>query len=258
MKGEHTMKFGADVRRVGYVDIESFGGSDDFGQFIFNQGTFSGNAFADLLLGLPTKTYVAQSGPDVHAHTTQTGVYAQDEWRVSNKLTLTSGLRWQALPPFVSPLGNLTAFDARNGGIIYPGNSARRPGFLETINTCTPSNPNDPADPCGGPVNSALGCAPVNPALPCGPATLAGAVGLGAGVREFYKKNFQPRIGFAYRLFGNNKTGRARRHRNIHDDEPRAAIVQHDEHTCFGGTHDAEFHFRWAGRISVSKRANAG
>ena len=206
MKGKHTMKFGADVRRVGYVDIESFGGSDDFGQFIFNQGTFSGNSFADLLLGLPTKTYVAQSGPDVHAHTTQTGVYAQDEWRVSNKLTLTYGLRWQALPPFVSPLGNLTAFDARNGGIIYPGSSAPRPGFLETINTCNPSNPNDPADPCGGPVNSTLGCAPVNPALPCGPATLASAVGLGPGVREFYKRNFQPRIGFAYRPFGNNKT----------------------------------------------------
>jgi hypothetical protein len=106
----------------------------------------------------------------------------------------------------VSPLGNLTAFDARNGGIIYPGGSAPRPGFLETINSCNPNNPNDPTDPCGGPVNSALGCAPVNPALPCGPATLASAMGLGPGVREFYKRNFQPRIGFAYRPFGNNKT----------------------------------------------------
>jgi hypothetical protein len=68
------MKFGVDVRRVAYVDLESFGGADDFGAFTFDQGIFTGNAFANLLLGLPTKTYIAQSGPDVHAHTIQTGL----------------------------------------------------------------------------------------------------------------------------------------------------------------------------------------
>jgi Carboxypeptidase regulatory-like domain len=76
IKGRHTMKFGVDIRRVAYQDLESFGGADDFGAFTFDQGIFTGNALANLLLGLPTKTYVAQSGPDVHAHTTQTGFYA--------------------------------------------------------------------------------------------------------------------------------------------------------------------------------------
>ena len=116
--GKHSLKFGVDVRRVAYADVESFGGSDDFGAFTFSVGTFSGNAFADFLLGLPSKTYVAQSGPDVLAHTIQTGVYAQDEWRIHPRLTLSFGVRWQALPPFVSPLNNLTAFDKRNGGVI--------------------------------------------------------------------------------------------------------------------------------------------
>jgi hypothetical protein len=51
-----------------------------------------------------------------------------------------------------------------------------------------------------------LGCAPVNPALPCAPVETASSVGLGPGLRQFYKKNFQPRLGFAYRPFGNNKT----------------------------------------------------
>src|SRR5712664_2711548 len=120
IKGRHTMKFGVDVRRVAYVDLESFGGADDFGAFTFDQGIFTGNAFANLLLGLPTKTYIAQSGPDVHAHSIQTGIYGQDEWRLNNRITLTFGLRWQALPPFVSDLANLTAFDIRNGGIIVP------------------------------------------------------------------------------------------------------------------------------------------
>jgi hypothetical protein len=191
IKGRHTMKFGADVRRVAYVDLESFGGADDFGAFTFDQGVFTGNAFANVLLGLPTKTYVAQSGPDVHAHTIQTGLYGQDEFRLNNRLTLSFGLRWQALPPFVSDLTNLTAFDVRNGGIIIPQGNVPRPGFLETINTAS---------------FTAQGCTPVLSSLPCAPVEYANTLGLGSGLRQFYKKNFQPRVGFAYRPFGNNKT----------------------------------------------------
>jgi outer membrane receptor protein involved in Fe transport len=191
VRGKHSLKFGVDVRRVAYADIESFGGSDDFGAFTFSSGAFSGNAFADFLLGMPAKTYVAQSGPDVLAHTIQSGVYAQDEWRIHPRLTLNFGLRWQALPPFVSPLNNLTAFDLRNGGVMIPDHNVPVQGFLESINACA------------GPYNP-YGVA--NPALPCGPVESARSRGLGPGVRQFYKRNFQPRVGFAYRPFGNDET----------------------------------------------------
>lgn len=184
IKGRHTMKFGADVRRVRYTDLESFGGSDDFGAFTFNAGTFTGNAFADLLLGLPSKSYIAQSGPDTMLHAYQTGVYAQDEWHATQNLTVTMGLRWQALPPFVSENHNLGAFDPRNGGFILPNNGTARQGMLDSINACPG----------------------VNPALPCAPIEKASQLGVGNGLREFYKKNFQPRVGLAYRPFGNNKT----------------------------------------------------
>src|SRR5262249_22878643 len=115
IKGKHTMRFGVDFRRVRYQDLESFGGSNGFGAFTFNANTFSGNAFADLLLGLPSTSYIAQSGPDVRLHAYHTGVYAQDEWRINQRLTVSLGLRWQALPPFISENANLGAFDARNG-----------------------------------------------------------------------------------------------------------------------------------------------
>ncbi len=190
-RSKHTLKVGADVRHVAYADIESFGGSDDFGAFTFSSGTFTGNAFADFLLGLPAKSYIAQSGPDVLAHTVQTGFYGQDEWHAIRRLTLSLGIRWQALPPFVSPLNNLTAFDARNGGIIVPDHNVPEQGFLESINAGS------------GPYNP-YGVA--NPALPCGPVESASSQGLGPGVRQFYKRNFQPRFGFAYRPFGNEKT----------------------------------------------------
>src|SRR5277367_188506 len=215
IKGRHTMKFGVDVRHVRYQDLESFGGADDFGAFTFDQGIFTGNAFANLLLGLPTKTYVAQSGPDVHAHAIQTGLYGQDEFRLSNRLTLTFGLRWQALPPFVSDLGNLTAFDVRNGGIIIPDGNQPRAGFLESINTCLAGS----GIACGTPTaaDAALGCVPVNASLPCAPVETASSAGLGPGLRQFYKKNFQ-------------------------HDQSRPALLQHHEHRCVCGAHDVQCH----------------
>ncbi len=184
VKGSHTIKFGVDVRRVRYTDLESFGGSNDFGAFTFNAATFSGNAFADLLLGLPSKSYVAQSGPDTKLHAYQTGLYAQDEWHVTRYITLSAGLRWQALPPFVSENNNLGAFDPSNGGFILPNHGNARQAMLNTINACPG----------------------VNPSLPCAPIEKASSVGVGDGLRAFYKKNFQPRLGIAYRPFGDNKT----------------------------------------------------
>jgi hypothetical protein len=211
VKGRHTMKFGVDVRRVAYQDLESFGGADDFGAFTFDQGIFTGNAFANVLLGLPTKTYVAQSGPDVHAHTIQTGIYGQDEFRVNDRLTLTVGLRWQALPAFTSDLGNLTAFDVHNGGIIIPVGNQPRSGFLASVNSCNPADPTNVNDPCGTPTaaDTALGCVPVlgsAPDMQCAPVEYANKVGLGPGLRQFYGGNFQPRLGFAFTPFGNSQT----------------------------------------------------
>ena len=135
-RGRHTMRFGLDVRRLGYYDLESFGGANDFGQFVFSAGQFSGNAFADFLLGLPTYTYVAQSGPDIDAHTTQYAAYAQDEWRLGDKLTLNFGLRYAVMPAFTDRNGNLGAFNVADGGMIIPDALAARAEFLRSINAC--------------------------------------------------------------------------------------------------------------------------
>jgi len=185
VKGNHTVKFGLDVRRVRYTDLESFGGSNDFGAFTFNAATFSGNAFSDLLLGLPSKSYIARSGPDTKLHAWQTGLYAQDEWHMTRYITLSAGLRWQALPPFISENNNLGAFDPRNGGFILTNHGMARQEMLNTINA-----------PCPG----------VNPSIVCALLEKASDVGVGDGLRIFYKKNFQPRVGVAYRPFGDNRT----------------------------------------------------
>jgi carboxypeptidase family protein len=190
IKGRHTMRFGGDVRRLGYYDIQSFGGANDFGQFVFSASQFSGNAFADFLLGLPTFTYVAQSGPDIEASTTHYSMYAQDEWRVNDKLTLSFGLRYTLMPPFTDIGGNLGAFNYADGGIIVPDKLNPRAEFLRSINAC-------------GTVPNGGG---LNPNLKCVSTTRASEAGLPQGLRRIYYRNLQPRLSFAYRPFGDSKT----------------------------------------------------
>src|SRR5258706_6763809 len=73
--GKHAFKFGFDFRNLRYTDLESFGGSNDFGAFTFSANTFTGNALGDFLLGLPAKTYVARSGPGIDGRVQQDGFY---------------------------------------------------------------------------------------------------------------------------------------------------------------------------------------
>src|SRR5580704_8345373 len=117
--GKHTVKSGIDIRRVRYFDVELFLPSDDFGSFTF-QPTFTGNAFGDFLEGAPTTLFFAVSSPDVGGSATQYSLFAQDEYQVKSRVTLSYGLRWQVLPGFHEDGGNLANFDQRNNSIVVP------------------------------------------------------------------------------------------------------------------------------------------
>ena len=117
--GKHTVKSGIDIRKVRYFDVELFLPSDDFGSFTF-QPTFTGNAFGDFLEGAPTTLFFAVSSPDVGRSATQYSLFAQDEYQVNSRLTLSYGLRWQILPGFHEDGGNLANFDQRNNSIVVP------------------------------------------------------------------------------------------------------------------------------------------
>jgi hypothetical protein len=124
--GKHSVKAGLDARRVRYFDLESFApvdASDDFGNFIF-QPTFTGNAFGDFLEGVPTTLNFAVSSPDVGGTAWQYSLYAQDEYQVASRITLSYGLRWQVLPSFHEDGGNLANFDQRDNSIVVPDNLA--------------------------------------------------------------------------------------------------------------------------------------
>src|SRR5215472_7613730 len=67
------------------------------GNFVFT-GQFTGNDFADFLLGYGShynESAVQQTG---HWNSVSTALYFQDNYRVNNRLTLTLGLRWDGIP----------------------------------------------------------------------------------------------------------------------------------------------------------------
>jgi hypothetical protein len=194
--GRHTLKGGIDIRRVRYFDLESFApefASDDFGDFIF-QPTFTGNAFGDFLEGAPTTLNFAVSSPDVGGTATQYSLFAQDEYQLNSRLTLSYGLRWQILPGFQEDGGNLANFDQRNNLIVVPDALA---GYLASQNI-TPSNVafQQSFNACNLNVTS----------LPCTKYVTASQDGLPQSLRNTYKGNFQPRVSVAYRPFNDTKT----------------------------------------------------
>src|ERR1700684_1960618 len=195
-RGKHTLKAGLDARRVRYFDLESFApvfNSDDFGDFIF-QGTFTGNAFGDLLEGTPSSLFFAVSSPDVGGMAWQYGVFGQDEYQINSRLTLSYGLRWQILPGFHEDGGNLANFDQRNNSIVVPNSlsayltsqniTASNVAFQQSFNACNL----------------------VYTALPCTQYVTASQDHLPQSLRNTYKGNFQPRVAFAYRPFNDTKT----------------------------------------------------
>lgn len=149
------------------------------GSFTFN-GQYTGNSFADYLLGLVQSTSRNFPLGDFGvAHSPYEAFYAQDDFRVSRRLTLNLGLRYDHWNQKQFVRGCGATFDPAIGKILAGQNA-------------------------NGQVD--LTCQPVGPFL--GPATAslwipASQAGVPPGL--FEPSGFlAPRIGFAYRPFGGN------------------------------------------------------
>ncbi len=131
--GNHTMKFGFDGKR--YNVNNPFYGNNN-GNFSFNaSGTYTtGNAGADFLLGIPD-SYTQGSGGYIDARTYEYYFYAQDSWKVSQKLTINYGTGYQIDTPLVNqhfgqealncfrPGQQSTIFPTAPQGLLFPGDT---------------------------------------------------------------------------------------------------------------------------------------
>ena len=115
-RGAHALKAGMEYRR-GYNQDNTDTSSS--GNFAFNPqitglpgASNTGIAFASFLLGEVNSASTVK--PDIIAsHAAYWAAYVQDDWRVSTRLTLNFGLRWEAEVPRTVDGDRMNAFDPR-------------------------------------------------------------------------------------------------------------------------------------------------
>jgi len=126
--GGHNLKFGFEQRHM----FTNFWQPDyPTGQFqfqrvttmqdVFNPDFSQGNGLASLLLGWGTWGHVGTQ-PPVADKTKDQGFFVQDDWKVSQRLTLNLGLRYEWSTPFTERFNRLVIVDYNGDtGIDVPG-----------------------------------------------------------------------------------------------------------------------------------------
>jgi hypothetical protein len=167
IRGSHTFKFGGDYKHFIYNYSDSALATAR-GSFSFN-GLYTGNAFADFLLGALRSTSVNPGDPTVRTYATSSGFYAQDEWKIGRRLTLSYGVRYELSFPQKERLNKIATFDPATGFVPV--------GTGELLNV----------DSAGRLVN-------------------VGTSTIDAAAWKTKYSNFAPRFGFAFRPFSDDKT----------------------------------------------------
>jgi Carboxypeptidase regulatory-like domain/TonB dependent receptor len=90
-RGEHKVKFGA---YYFHLRLRPEQPDNARGAFTYT-GQFTGNAFADFLLGYPTSATSGIGRGDEDGRTNWLHLYAQDDWRMRDNLTVNAGLRYE-------------------------------------------------------------------------------------------------------------------------------------------------------------------
>ncbi len=94
-RGAHLIKMGGDIHRTALDRPETFRG-DAYLRF---RNTFTGDAAADFVLGRPTQ--IIQNSPSlVQPRGGEWAAFVQDDWRVTPRLTLNLGIRWDPFLPY--------------------------------------------------------------------------------------------------------------------------------------------------------------
>ena len=135
-RGNHSFKFGGEVS---YEEIVHDTLLDNYGVFAFN-GSKTGNAYADFLLGLPST--MTQDAP---IRKTDNGAYislfAQDDYRIHPRLTLNLGVRYDLQFPYTDPQNRKLAFvpgeqsqvsPTAPVGLLFPGDPGISRGIVHT------------------------------------------------------------------------------------------------------------------------------
>ncbi len=185
-KGSHNLHFGGQYMRYG-KNQDIFG--DTQGNYTFN-GSFTGNAVADFLMGYAANYNILDLEDRTHTRTNTLSFYGTDNWRANSRLTLNLGFRWEIVPH---------AYDVQNRlANFYPNlyNSANAAQFNAdgSLNTAGPGFTTVAGVPLAGIPFYLNGL------------VVAGKDGTPRGMVQNQFGSIGPRVGFAYDLTGKGTT----------------------------------------------------
>lgn len=170
-RGQHAFKFGVD----GIRDIvnQNYLPQNIYGTYTFN-GTYSGSPYADFLLGIPQTTAIASPAPASYPRGNMWSLYAQDQYKVDRRLTLSYGVRWELPAPYTDKYGRIFNYSPFKNALVVPDKAIKdiNPYFPKTVTILT-------ATQAGYPDNTLV---------------------------NFHKMNIYPRVGAAYKLTSDSKT----------------------------------------------------
>jgi len=175
IRGAHSFKFGGDFLRMQYFS-RSYGDTRGRVNFL---GRFTGHPVADFMLGWidSSRRQLDAAGP-YHLVSNYAG-FVQDDFKVSRNLTLNLGVRYDLMKQPKEKYGALAEFLPALGKIVVAGTGAlSEADFNNRITTA--------------------GLAQY--------VVKASEVGLPETIVRNDWNNFAPRFGFAWRVFGANKT----------------------------------------------------
>jgi hypothetical protein len=137
--GAHTLKVGASLRKNefnSYNPASSPEGSITFDGSITNHGA-SGNAntqIADFMLGQIKTASYEQPQPPTGRRNSNFGVFAQDDWKVSSRLTMNVGLRYEYEAALTIATDIYSRIDPNTGKLLAAGLN----GASRSLNIVTP------------------------------------------------------------------------------------------------------------------------
>ncbi len=207
-RGNHNMKVGVDFRRN--IENSEFNvGRPSY--YFYDQVGFAADAPYSQANGVdpgickapcpassynPTPTAVLSDNLR-HFRNIEFGAYFQDDWKVTKRLTLNLGIRYDLFQRHHEEANVATTFilgpSTANSFILGPSNGRLNELYNANLPWGTPG--------CSAATGQFLALAPLAGGG-CGPGGFAASPALGAGDHN----NFGPRVGFAWDVFGNGKT----------------------------------------------------